>query len=248
LLNKIRHKKLTENDIETLNTRFDPGFQPEDEHGYVHLTTTNKMADTRNDRELSLLPGKLWELNGKQEGKFKRERNLPAPARLYLKEGARVMFTVNDPLKRWVNGSLGVVAQIEKEEHEIAVYVELENGKTVRVNQYTWEAFEYTLDDSGSEIQTNTKGKYTQFPLMLAWAVTIHKGQGKTFDRVLVDMGYGAFAHGQMYVALSRCTTFEGIVLRRPFQERDVILDTCVSSYMANQRMGTRTASLFNTL
>ena len=142
------------------------------------------------------------------------------------------MFTTNDPAKRWVNGTLGVIVKIKKKSlSKLSVLeVELESGKLVEVERYRWEIFEYSLQDG--DFKEGVVGSYSQYPIALAWAVTIHKAQGKTFNKVLIDVGWGAFAHGQMYVALSRCTDLSGITLLKPFSRRDVIVDSAVLEFM----------------
>ena len=142
------------------------------------------------------------------------------------------MFTTNDPAKRWVNGSLGIIKRIKKnglEKHPV-LEVDLDEGKSVEVSPHKWEIFEY--NQSGGSFEEEVVGSYSQYPIALAWAVTIHKSQGKTFDRVLIDIGWGAFAHGQMYVALSRCTELKGIKLLKPFKAKDVIVDQTVLDFM----------------
>ncbi|PIQ67211.1 AAA family ATPase [Candidatus Uhrbacteria bacterium CG_4_9_14_3_um_filter_41_35] len=230
LLNNLRNKRMTASDVQILDTCHDADFDPGDDTNFVHLTTTNKMAEQRNYSELQKLEGEEYKLTGTKNGDFRASR-LPSEDVLKLKVGARVMFTNNDSQKRWVNGTLGTVTEIKKELGIYAIYVELANGKIVPVNRHTWEMFEYSPSVSG-EIGTQVTGSYRQYPLTLAWAVTIHKAQGKTFDKVLVDMGWGAFAHGQMYVALSRCTSLDGLVLRKPFREKDVIVDSAVIDYV----------------
>jgi ATP-dependent exoDNAse (exonuclease V) alpha subunit len=233
MLNRIRTRRVTSGDVSSWNIRHDPYFDPSMDDDYiVHLTTTNQMAKQRNDYELRRIDAKEWELEANKAGSI-GSRRMPSDMVIQVKEGARIMFTTNDPAKRWVNGSLGTVRRIRCEEDGgfPVIEVELENGDDVEVTRHTWEVFEYRLSDGG-KMEEEVVGTYTQYPIMLAWAVTIHKSQGKTFDRVLVDVGRGAFAHGQMYVALSRCTTLEGIVLLREFRARDVILDNAVLDYM----------------
>ncbi len=231
LLEKLRTGALDADDVEAWNQRHDPYFDPREESDVIHLTTTNKMAKQRNDYEMKCLEGKEWKLQARTEGHLP-DRRMPSEPTIILKEGARVMFTMNDPAKRWVNGSLGTVVRIKKIglSKFPDVTVELEDGKEVEVKPHKWELFEYGSD--GGDIEEEITGSYTQYPIALAWAVTIHKGQGKTFKRVLVDVGWGAFAHGQMYVALSRCTTFKGLVLLKPFRVKDVILDQAVVDFM----------------
>ncbi|MBU4314916.1 AAA family ATPase [Patescibacteria group bacterium] len=233
LLNAVRAGKTKASDCEKWNTRHDPYFDPSEVSDYVvHLTTTNKMAKERNDFELNKLDGKRWTLKAQSIGEL-GDRKMPSDSSIKVKEGARIMFTTNDPAKAWVNGTLGVIRKIKsKNLGKIpTLEVELENGETVNVNQHKWEIFEYKFN--GNSFEEETIGSYSQYPIALAWAVTIHKAQGKTFDKVLVDIGWGAFAHGQMYVALSRCTKLEGITLLKPFKPSDVIVDQAVLDFMA---------------
>lgn len=235
LLEKVRLNKLTDKAVEDWNERHDPYFDPREEPDYIHLTTTNKIAQQRNDHELRALSGKAWRLKAHSAGELP-DRRMPSEADISVKEGARIMFTTNDGEKRWVNGSLGTIIKIAaKGLSKIpTLEVKLESGKTVSVQPYKWELFQYRQDAHGNLNEAVT-GTYTQFPIALAWAVTIHKAQGKTFDRVLVDMGWGAFAHGQLYVALSRCTTLKGLVLLKPFQKKDAILDQAVVDFMTQK-------------
>ncbi len=233
LLNNVRTKEMTPEDVSAWNSLHDPYFDPEDDD-CVHLTTTNKMADQRNQYELNRLDGKAVKLKATSVGQL-RERRMPSEPTITIKEGAKIMFTTNDSSKRWVNGSLGTVTRLKKNglSKDPVLMIKLDNGKTVEVSKHTWEVFEYKSGKSGDP-EEEVIGSYTQYPIVLAWAVTIHKAQGKTFDKVLVDVGWGAFAHGQMYVALSRCTSFEGITLLKPFSKKDVILDTAVLNFMDN--------------
>jgi ATP-dependent DNA helicase PIF1 len=232
LLEKVRTNQLTQADIDLWNERHDPYFDPRDETGYIHLTTTNEMARQRNEYELKQLETKEWKLKASATGELP-DRRMPSESLITLKEGAQVMFTMNDPEKRWVNGSLGTVARIYTKGLSMIpiIEVDLENGYRVVVQQHKWEIFEYERDEDG-DLEESVVGSYTQYPITLAWAVTIHKAQGKTFDHMLVDMGWGAFAHGQLYVALSRCTTFKGLVLLKPFRAKDVLLDEAVVEFM----------------
>lgn len=162
-----------------------------------------------------------------------RENSLPTDQHLWLKIGAQVMFVVNDPQGRWVNGSLGILRALGKK----TVSVELLGGETVSVSPYTWTLAQYFYDEKQQKLATEIIGSFTQIPLRLAWACSIHKSQGKTFDQVVIDLQGGAFAHGQVYVALSRCTTLEGIHLTQPLQERDVIVDPEVSHFLLAQAL-----------
>jgi ATP-dependent exoDNAse (exonuclease V) alpha subunit len=145
---------------------------------------------------------------------------------LKLKTGAQVMMIKNDSLKRWVNGTVGIISRLTNRE----IWVEID-GHSYKMELETWEDISYQYDARRKEIKENVLGKFTQFPVKLAWAMTIHKSQGKTFDKVVIDIGTGAFSHGQTYVALSRCKTLEGIVLNKEIRPSDVIVDERVVAY-----------------
>lgn len=232
MLNAIRNRTCTDQDIEKLNDRHRPGYMPPDNEFCITLTSTNDLAAERNHEKLDELPGEIMEFGGTLSGGFDRS-SLPAEESLKLKKGAQVMLVNNDKFGRWVNGSLGIVAGIgEDDDGERAVLVELQDGSMVPVIPYTWEIFEYLYDRSSKQIATRKVGSFTQYPLRLAWAVTIHKSQGKTFDNVIIDMGRGAFAHGQVYVALSRCTHFDGIVLTKRIAKNHIFMDWRVVNFL----------------
>ena len=149
---------------------------------------------------------------------------------LSLKEGAQVMFLNNDPAGRWVNGSIGRIESIDEFEMTLKVRL-VDNRKLVTVKRHTWEVLKYGLGNDG-EVESRAVASMEQFPLKLAWAITIHKAQGKTFENVVVDMGWGSFAHGQTYVALSRCRSMSGLRLARPIQMKDIIMDERVRQWM----------------
>ena len=228
LLNAIRTATVTRETVEALNVRCQPNFIPPEDEPYVTLTTTNKRADEINTRSLERLKGKHHRYEGDFEGAFAVADNppLPAPGTLALKKGAQVMFVKNDPERRWVNGTMGRVRKLRKRRIDVEV-----DGRELEVEPVEWEMVKHTYDRERKSIETETIGTYRQFPLKVAYAITVHKSQGKTFDRVVVDLTGGAFAHGQVYVALSRCTTFEGLVLRRPLSRRDLILDRAVVTF-----------------
>jgi ATP-dependent exoDNAse (exonuclease V) alpha subunit len=161
------------------------------------------------------------QFRGTLEGKFKSDR-LPSPIDLVLKVGAQVMFTKNDSQKLWINGTVGVVKALADE----VITVEISNSESiVEVGQATWQDYQYKWDDETSEIIREETGRYTQFPLVLAWSITIHKSQGRTIERVHIDLGAGAFETGQTYVALSRCRAMSGLTLSRPLAESDIMVD-----------------------
>jgi len=225
LLNAIRNRSATDADLERLNSRWQPDFVPPDDGFYVTLTSTNDLAAERNREKLAELRGRAAVYAGVLAGDFGRA-SLPTEERLELKAGAQVMLLTNDPLGRWVNGSIGRVADIVRVKgDDDVVVVELRDGATVDVRPNVWEIFRFRLDPDGAGIVSEPVGSFTQYPLRLAWAITIHKSQGKTFDRVVVDFGRGTFAHGQAYVALSRCTSFEGLVLKKPVRRAHIRLD-----------------------
>jgi len=232
LLNSIRNRTCTDEELERLNTRCLPGFTPPDNEFYVTLTSTNDLAASRNLEKLESLPGALQEYDRTVSGVFDNS-SFPAEETLRLKPGAQVMLVNNDKGGRWVNGTIGRIAGIEHEPgNDDAVMVELQGGEIVEVTPHTWELFEYQYDRATKKISTRKTGSFTQYPIRLAWAVTIHKSQGKTFDRVVIDIGRGAFAHGQVYVALSRCTSFEGITLIKKITKGHIRMDWRVAGFL----------------
>ncbi|HMA53165.1 MAG TPA: AAA family ATPase [Acidobacteriota bacterium] len=227
LLNAIRNRSIDEAQIALLNSRFDPAFNPPDGKFYITLTSTNDLAAVRNREKLASLPGRARRYEGFIDGEFDR-RSLPTEESLELKRGAQVMLLINDRKGRYVNGTIGRVSKITKSQDadgDDIVTVELPDGGEVDLTPNTWELFRFQYDPEADRIDSESVGAFTQYPLRLAWAVTIHKSQGKTFDRVVIDIGRGAFAHGQVYVALSRCTTFEGLVLRTPIRKSHIWMD-----------------------
>lgn len=221
LLNNIRSNTVSMSDIDYLNSRFIPNFEPPESEFYITLTTTNAVASAINDTALDALETDLFCYQCQAIGSFENTQDTPAERKLYLKEGAQVMFVKNDESKRWVNGTVGKVIKLDDDR----VVVELENGVTHVVEPAKWEILSYRFDDKKGKLTTDVIGAFIQYPLRLAWAITIHKSQGKTFERVCIDLGNGAFAHGQLYVALSRCRTLEGLILNQPVKISDVIVD-----------------------
>lgn len=206
LLNNIRNNFMDQDSFDLLNERYRPDFRPETEEGYITLTSHNAQADAINERELNRLLGEEFIYEAETEGEFP-ENSFPAEKRIRLKRGAQVMFLKNDTMGRYFNGKIGVIDFLSDEE----ITVEAE-GKLISVERETWENVRYELDHRENKLRQEVKGTFTQFPLRLAWATTIHKSQGLTFDKVMIDAAK-AFTGGQVYVALSRCTKLEGIVL-----------------------------------
>ncbi len=199
----------------------------------ITLACTNQVADALNTEALAALPGEARLFLGQVEGGFNLDGDrLPSPLELHLKPGARVMFTKNDEDGRWVNGSLGTVTWISGSRVE----VEMADGGRREVERVSWQSYRYRLDRAKERIVAEEVGRYTQFPLMLAWAVTIHKSQGKTLGRALVDLGAGAFAPGQVYVALSRCRSLDDLRLARPLRAADIKYDPRVRGFYQRLR------------
>ena len=220
LLNGIRNNSVTEEGLELLNERYQPEFEPPPDDFYVYLTTTNRLAEEINGKRLAVLKGRLYTFTGSIQGDF-AQGYLPTAVDIQLKVGAQIMMLNNDTEGRWVNGSIGKITGITQNRRgEDIIVAELADDEEVEITPFTWEIFRFFVEAGG--LQSEVIGTFTQFPLMLAWAVTIHKGQGKTFDRVIIDIGKGTFAHGQMYVALSRCTTLGGIILKRPALKKHI--------------------------
>lgn len=222
VLNRLRTGIADETDLDVLNVR----CTDERSDFGVTLTTTNSIADRVNDEELDDIISRPFFFSGVVEGKFP-ENNLPAPKTLTLKRGAQVMMVKNDASGRWVNGSIGKIETID----ELEIRVRFKDGALHYVERVTWEHKSYVWDKKAHTITFSIEGTYRQFPLRLAWAITIHKSQGLTFDDVTIDLGKGAFAHGQLYVALSRCKTLEGIKLKRKILASDMMVDESVASF-----------------
>lgn len=228
LLEAVRINQIDYDDLEDLNERHAPHFN--EMEGYITLCARNATADRINQRELTQLESPEFEFLATVKGQF--DPGLyPTDAALRLRKGAQVMFVRNDlEDKQFVNGTIGKIIQLSQD--SITVETEEYGGKkrTIDVPKIEWEIIRYRASVTGS-IETEVAGSFTQYPLKLAWAITIHKSQGKTFDKVLIDLGGGAFEHGQLYVALSRCRTLEGIVLRQPIRTQDIITDERVVAF-----------------
>ncbi|EIJ43370.1 PIF1 helicase [Beggiatoa alba B18LD] len=220
LLNAIRHNAITANELNLLNTRHLPEFKAPELAYYITLATTNKLAMEINNNHLAQLTTPEHIYTGKLTGEFDA-KNTPTDLELTLKVGAQVMFVKNDSGQRWVNGTLGRVIALFSD----CIQVETNAGDIYQVEPAKWEILKYEFDSKTARLTTNVIGSFTQYPLRLAWAMTIHKSQGKTFNNVVIELGRGAFAHGQLYVALSRCRTLDGLILRKPIRMSDVIVD-----------------------
>ncbi len=234
LLNTIRNRTLTDSDLAKFNSRCDPGFETPAGSFYLSLTSTNDLADTINKKRLAELPGKIWKSAGEIVGDFGKEY-LPTAVDLQLKKGAQIMLLNNDSLGQWINGTIGKIKKFEKnDDDEDVIVAELDNGDTARIASYTWKIYRFFLKND--ELRSEEVGSFTQYPVRLAFAVTIHKSQGKTFENVVIDVGRGTFAHGQMYVALSRCTTLGGIVLKQPLKKSHIMMDWQVVKFLTGMQ------------
>ncbi len=230
LLNAIRNRTVTESDLEILNRRVDADFEPSPKECCITLTSTNDLADRINEERLARLRGRIWKASGIIAGDFGREY-LPTALELKLKKGVQIMLLNNDSSGRWINGTVGKVAGFAKdEEGRDVILADLEMGERVEITPYTWEIYRFLLKDG--ELASEAIGSFTQYPVRLAFAVTIHKGQGKTFTKAVIDVGRGIFAPGQMYVALSRCTSLEGLVLKQPIKKGHVMTDWQVVKFL----------------
>jgi ATP-dependent exoDNAse (exonuclease V) alpha subunit len=242
LLNQVRLAESCGKFLPVLNARYDPEESPDPEETIVTLACTNHVVDSLNDRMLRSLDEPPHRFEGKVSGKFVVEdEKLPSPINLTIKAGAQVMFTKNDGMRRWVNGTLGRVAGFDQDANGLeTVRVEVGKGheKTVvEVKQVKWDSYRYVYDRDTDSVGAETTGDYVQYPLMLAWAVTIHKSQGKTLDKVRLDLGSGAFDYGQVYVALSRARSLEDIRLARPIHEKEIKADPVIKRFYSAMRL-----------
>ncbi|GEM_PF-929989 len=229
LLNSIRNNQIGINDIQRINQRYQPQFESNLNEYYITLTTTNKIAAQINAAHLERLTTRQHHFEGEIQGKFDKG-TFPTDLRLSLKEGAQVMFVKNDSDGRWVNGTLGRIKKIQKDQ----IRVETADKNTYTVKPVKWEIANYQFDEKTHKLTTEVIGSFKQYPLRLAWGMTIHKSQGKQFDKVIIDLGWGTFAHGQLYVALSRCKTLEGLVLKTKVRPKDVIVDQRVVVFFSS--------------
>ena len=226
LLNRIREGKADAATLDELNKRYVPGFEPNGQEHYVRLTTHNKQADDINYQNLADLETPSHKFTATVTGTFP-ELSYPTEYELELKEGAQVMFVKNDPEKRYYNGMIGTVTALSDSE----VLVRPADGmEAIAVAPDTWNNAHFVLNEETKVVEEVVDGSFCQYPLKLAWAITIHKSQGLTFDRVMINAS-AAFAHGQTYVALSRCRTLGGIVLTTPIPPQAIIVDNQVRDF-----------------
>ena len=230
LLYRVRDNRADDSVLAALNSRYIPNFQPPVEEGYIRLTTHNYQAQQENDRQLALLPGKPYTYEASITGKYP-EMLFPTEQTLTLKEGAQVMFVKNDSSadKAFYNGMIGTVTEINEKNFFVRTK---DTGVVIKVEPEQWENTRYDINERTNEITEEVEGTFTQFPVKPAWAITVHKSQGLTFDRAIIDV-QRAFTHGQTYVALSRCRTLEGLVLSAPLPMSAIIRDGAVDDYVS---------------
>lgn len=230
ILNRARIGRLTPEDIDELNTRYQPRFMPRPEDNYIRLVTHNRMVQNVNEGEMTKLDGDEYAFDAKVTGTFPTE-SFPTAERLVLKKGAQVMFIKNDPDKRFINGTLGEVCYLWKDKIKVRI---ADTGVTIDVEPMEWENIRYQLEETDKTVKSTTIGKFRQYPVRPAWAITIHKSQGLTFDRAIID-ARAAFSPGQAYVALSRCRSLEGIVLSSPLRASAFMTDTTIDDFLQSR-------------
>ena len=229
LLDTIRLGNQNHIQLGKINSRYIPGFTSSDQDSTITLTSTNKIASEINKSKLNKIHEREYVFKGLITGRFKG-KNLPTEPELRLKKGSQVMFVKNDSGKKWVNGTIGKVHNVGNEFIEVEI-IDNDQKFVYSVEQEKWEILKYKFDYQKHKLSTEVIGSFIQYPLKLAWAITIHKSQGLTFDNVVIDMGNGAFAYGQTYVALSRCKKLEGITLKKKISHSDIRVDLPVKRF-----------------
>jgi DNA replication protein DnaC len=235
VLNKIRVGNVNEDDLRIINKRVFGNYEPRPQDFVLTLVTTNKLASEINDRKLNEIAEQEYAYEAKIEKDFSKDK-FPTDQILRLKKGTQIIFIKNDATnesgkdvqkRRWVNGTIAKIHALKADEIE----VQLENGSIHKIAPETWENKVYKWNRAERKVTSETVGTFTQFPMKLAWAITIHKSQGLTFNKMMLNTGWGAFAHGQTYVALSRCRTLDGLVLKKPIRKTDIIIDDRVMDF-----------------
>lgn len=234
LLNSIRNNSAGPTEIDRINKNLQPNFIPTDKELFIYLTPTNIKASQINNEKLARVKGKEHIFIGEIKGKFDN-KYLPTEVELKVKIGAQIMLLNNDSSGNWVNGTIARITDIDYGEAGIEVIEACkQNGELIYITPHTWEIFNYSFNTRTKEIEIDTAGSFTQYPFKLAWAVTIHKSQGKTFEQVILDIDRGTFSPGQLYVALSRCVSLEGLILKKPIAKKHVWLDWRVVKFVTS--------------
>ena len=221
VLDHIRNNTVGATDLQLLNTRYGTQIEESEADMYITLATRRDNVDHINDKKLAELPGEPVTFSGEITGDFP-ESSLPTSQELVLKPGAQIIFIKNDFDRRWVNGTIGIISGFDP--FEETLYVITDDGKEGDVKRESWRNIRYKYNEEKKQIEEEELGTFTQYPIRLAWAITIHKSQGLTFSRAVIDFTGGVFAGGQAYVALSRCTSLEGIQLKKPVSRADVFV------------------------
>ena len=221
VLDHIRNNTVGATDLQLLNTRYGTQIEESEADMYITLATRRDNVDHINDKKLAELPGEPVTFSGEITGDFP-ESSLPTSQELVLKPGAQIIFIKNDFDRRWVNGTIGIISGFDP--FEETLYVITDDGKECDVKRESWRNIRYKYNEEKKQIEEEELGTFTQYPIRLAWAITIHKSQGLTFSRAVIDFTGGVFAGGQAYVALSRCTSLEGIQLKKPVSRADVFV------------------------
>jgi len=233
LLDAIRTHAYDADDLDDLNTRYHPSFDKRD--GYVTLCSVNALANSINQSQLQALPTKAVTYTANATGDFSLKL-FPTDQHLILKEGAQVVLLRNDPERRFVNGTIGKIKRLTDDMIVLDVLNREGENNEIELFRFEWELVRYDYDRKERSLTSKVIGTFQQFPIKLAWAITIHKSQGKTFDRAIIDLGRGAFEFGQTYVALSRCRTLDGIILKRMLKPSDIMVDPRIIEFYETQR------------
>ena len=234
LLDKVRTRYIDQDDLDEINRRaYDQNKEALSSEYTITLSSTNVIADRINSERLNALESRMYTYHAKIEGDFNRN-SYPTDSVLILKEGAQVMFVRNDAAKEFVNGSIGKVFSLGHD--YISIEIDRNGGsKVIEIKPIEWHILKYTLNKE-NELLAEVIGTFTHYPIKLAWAITIHKSQGKTFDKINIDLGRGAFEFGQTYVALSRCRTLEGVMLSRPLRPSDILVDERIHEFYEGRK------------
>lgn len=233
LLNKVREGNIDSSSLAEINKRFIPHFKPQSNDGFIQLMTHNDQVNAINESELKKINEDAYHFEATISGKFP-ESSYPTAEKLTLKRGAQVMFIRNDLNKRFFNGMIGFVQDIN--EDKLIVCPKNNPNLQINLEPEVWTNVHYGLDKNNNEVKEIIDGTFTQYPVKLAWAITVHKSQGLTFDKVILDVS-SSFAHGQTYVALSRCKTLEGIVLKKPIPQTAIIADNYITKFTQDVRL-----------